>query len=49
MEELQAQHVYSALASSPLVVASSHIGGNEERPDSSASTEAGGMVHAPSS
>jgi hypothetical protein len=50
MEELRAQHVYTASASSPPVVASSsHIGGDEEMPDSSASTETGGMVNVPSS
>ena len=49
MEELRAQRVYTALASSPLVVAlSSHIGGDEEATDSIASTEVGGMVNAPS-
>jgi hypothetical protein len=50
MEELRAQRVYTALASSPPVVASSsHIGGDEEGMDSIASTEVGGMVNAPSS
>jgi hypothetical protein len=50
MEELRAQHVYTASASSPPVVASSsHIGGDEKMPDSSASTETGGMVNVPSS
>ena len=50
MEELRAQHFYTASASSPPVVASSsHIGGDEEMPDSSASTETGGMINAPSS
>jgi hypothetical protein len=50
MEEFQAQHFYTASASLPPVVASSsHIGGDEEMPDPSASTETGGMVNAPSS
>ena len=50
MEELRAQHFYTASVSSPPVVASSsHIGGDEEMSDSSASTEIGGMVNAPSS
>jgi hypothetical protein len=45
MEELQA----SASASSPpMVTSSSHIGDDEEMPDSNASTETGGMVNAPS-
>jgi hypothetical protein len=49
MEELRAQHVYTASVSSPTeVISSSRIGGNEEMPDSSASTETGGMVNAPS-
>ena len=48
MEELRAQRVYTALASSPPVVASSsHIGGDGEGMDSIASTEVGGMVNAP--
>ena len=50
MEELRAQQIYTALASSPPVVASSsHIGGDGEGMDSIASTEVGGMVNAPSS
>ena len=49
MEELRAHRVYTALAYSPLVVASSsYIGGDEEGMDSIASTEVGGMVNAPS-
>ena len=48
MKELRAQHVYTAMASSPpVVVSSSHIGGDEERTDSSASTDPRGMVNAP--
>ena len=43
MEEFRAQWVYIALPSLPLVeVSSSHIGGDEDRPNSIASTEAGG-------
>ena len=42
MEELRAQRVCTALVSSPTVVASSHIGGNEQGRDSIASTEIGG-------
>ena len=50
MEELRAQQVYIALASSPPVVASSsHIGGDGEGMDYIASTEVGGMVNASSS
>ena len=50
IKELQAQRVYTALASSPPVVASSsHIGGDEEGMDFIASTEVGSMVNAPSS
>jgi hypothetical protein len=50
MEELRAQRAYTALASSPPVVASSsHIGGDEGRPDSTVGIEVGGMVNAPSS
>ena len=50
MEELWAQRVYTPLASSPPVVASSlHIGGDEEGMDSIASMEVGDMVNALSS
>ena len=50
MEELQFQWIYTALASSPPVVASSsHIGGDEEGMDSIASMKVEGMVNAPSS
>ena len=50
MEELQAQRVYIALASShPMEVSSSHISGDEEGTNSIASTKVGGMVNAPSS
>ena len=50
MEELQAQRVYTALASSPLVQASSsHIGDDGEEMDFIAITEVGDMVNAPSS
>ena len=41
MEKFRAQHVYTALTSSP----PSHIGGDEERTDSIASIEIGDMVH----
>ena len=47
MEELRAQRVYTTLASSPPVVAlSSHISGDEERPNYIVGTEVGGMVNA---
>jgi hypothetical protein len=50
VEELRAQRVYTALASSsPMVVSSSHVGGDEEGTDSIASTEVGDMVNTPSS
>ena len=50
MEELRTQWVYTALASSPPVVALSlHIGGDEEGIDSIANTEGGGMVNIHSS
>ena len=50
MKELRAQWVYIAMASSPpMVASSSHFGGDEEGMDSSASTEHGGMVNAPTS
>ena len=50
MEELRAQRVYTTLASSPpMVASSSHIGGDEEGIDTIASTEVGGMVNASSS
>ena len=50
MEELRAQWVYTALASSPPVVAlSSHIDGDEEGMDFIASIKVGGMVIVPSS
>ena len=50
IEELRAQRVYIAMASSlPVVASSSHIGRDEEGKDSSTSTEPGGMVNAPAS
>ena len=50
MEELQAQRIYTALASLPLVVAStSHISNDGEGMDFIAITEVGDMVNAPSS
>jgi hypothetical protein len=50
MEELRARRLYTALASSsPMVVFSSHLGGDEEGTDSITSTEVGDMVNAPSS
>ena len=49
-EKLQGQQVYTALASLPLVVASSLvIGGDEKRPNSIAGIEIGGMINALSS
>ena len=50
MEELAAQRIYITLvSSSPVVVFSSHIGGDEEGTDFIASTKVGGMINAPSS
>ena len=49
MEKLRAQRVYTTLVSLPLVVgSSSHIGGDEERPQSFVDTEVGGTINAPS-
>ena len=48
MEELQAQRVYTVLASSLLVVASSsHIGGDEEMLDSISGTKVGAWLMSP--
>jgi hypothetical protein len=50
MEELRAPWVYTSLASSsPMVASSSHVGGDEEGTNSIASTKVGGMVNVPSS
>ena len=50
MDELRARQVYTALTSSPPVLASSsHSGGDEGRPGSTVSIEVGGIVNAPSS
>lgn len=50
MEELQAQWVYTALIFlPPMVASSSHISGDEEKPDYIATTNVGNMVNAPSS
>ena len=50
MEDIRVEQVYTAMASSLLMeVSSSHIGGDEEGTDSSASTEHGGMINAPAS
>ena len=50
MEELRIERIYIALASTPPVVASSlHISGDEQGPDSIASTEVGDMVNVSSS
>ena len=50
IEELRAQRIYTAMASSlPMVASSSHIGGNEEGTDSNTSIELGSMVNATAS